>query len=800
MRTAAALTLLLSLSLPLFARTFVVFNTNDSGPGSLRQAIEDVNASRCAPSDRCEIAFAIDGPVPPSGWFTIAPQSPLPVIEGPSITIDGSTQTTHTGETNPHGPEIELDGTHAGYRSGIKAFATSGFIVQGLAINRFEGHGIFVEGSSSPIVSGNYVGVDPTGTVALPNGFNGIAFHTVSHGRIDHNLVSGNAGNGIYAVALNGVSIDRNRVGVARSSDHAIPNGASGIDARGVGIFIQENVIAHNELAGVGLDGNVELYDNAIYGNGVLGVLHWNGSPAGSQTPVLISAVESSETSGYYTGFPTVSGRVRSTPNTRVSIAAYAAPSHGDGRPDARIMIGQADVTTDANGDAAFTTERSYFTSRVIDLFGGYVTATATPEGGATSRFSTAIPLTMTTPQFEVTSTADAGPGSLREAITHVNATDCTVRTPCRITFNFPANELTDSAARIVVAEPLPPIRGYVRMNGDSQAWWHGATNADGPEVEIRGGAGVQFGTESDPVIRAFVRSIVFNGSSSDGLTIHASPEDVMEISQPRIEVIEVYSGTDIHGTAPVPNNGNGLRLVGGTATALLFRSNAEVTSSIFSWNRQNGILLGGDMHTIRDSSIGQNEGHGIYVTGGTQQVLAGNSIAWNAGDGVATAPGVRAPSMLSSVQHNGGHGIDVHDDGAVAADGNQEDGTIDPPVLQRAWYDASQDATFVEGIAIPESRPVYPEAGGARDAFATIPFINSAPDPSGHGEGETVIPSMYPVLVVVEGDGGAFRIGIRGDFRGKWFTATTNRFYCYYEAGCSSRESSEFSNAVPVE
>lgn len=794
MRFVTLLSMLLAA--PLFGKTFTVVNTNDAGPGSLRQAITEVNDYPCSPSDRCTIEFAIDGPVPESGWFTIAPLSPLPVIERSPLTIDGTSQTRHTGETNLLGPEIELDGTHAGYRSGIKAFATYELVVQGLVVNRFEGHGIFVQSSSRASVRGNYVGVDPTGSIARPNGFNGIAFHRVQGGyRIEHNLVSGNTGNGIYAVASSDLTIRMNRIGVTRAGDAALPNGASGIDARGERIYVQENVIAHNALLGVGLSGNVELYGNAIFGNGVGSIASWEANAP--EPPILISATESSESIGYYTGFPVVTGRVHSTPATTVVINAYATPRAGSAGAEARILIGQATVTTDSSGNATFVTERSYYESAVLDLFGGFVTATATPEGGPTSRFATPVALRVTTSQFEVTHSGDSGAGSLREAIAHVNASECTIDHACRIVFNIPVVELRDGAARIALTAPLPAIRGYVRLNGDSQSWWRGDTNPDGPEVEIRGGAGLVFGTAAEPVARAFVRGVVFNGSSADGLAIFATAEDVPQIAQPRIQVTEVYSGTDIRGTTPVPNAANGLRLEGGVVTAQMFRANARVRSSVFNGNLRHGILLGGDMHAIESNAIGLNQGHGIYVTGGTQHTIDGNSIAYNARDGVATAPGTRAPSVQSSIFRNGGLGIDVHDDGVKPADGNQGDGTIDPPVVQRAWYDATRDITFVEGVAIPESKPAFPGQGGAREEFATILFVSSEPDPSDYGEGEMPVPASYPPLAVVEGERGAFRIGVRGDLRGKWFTATTNRFYCYWEAGCQSRESSEFSNAV---
>lgn len=83
--------ILLVASLPLSAATFTVTNTNDSGSGSLRQAITDANADAVADT----IAFNI-----PGGVRTISLASPLPGLTQ-SATIDGYTQSGSSPNTNP---------------------------------------------------------------------------------------------------------------------------------------------------------------------------------------------------------------------------------------------------------------------------------------------------------------------------------------------------------------------------------------------------------------------------------------------------------------------------------------------------------------------------------------------------------------------------------------------------------------------------------------------------------------------------------------------------------------------------
>ena len=64
--------------------TFLVSNTGDSGPGSLRQAILDSNAATGATN-------TIDFDIPGNGVQTIAPLSSLPAITQP-VLIDGYSQ------------------------------------------------------------------------------------------------------------------------------------------------------------------------------------------------------------------------------------------------------------------------------------------------------------------------------------------------------------------------------------------------------------------------------------------------------------------------------------------------------------------------------------------------------------------------------------------------------------------------------------------------------------------------------------------------------------------------------------
>src|SRR5262245_35541622 len=102
---------------------FTVTNTDDSGPGSLRQALLDSNADTAGTNT---IAFAIPG----DGVPTIAPMSALPAITQP-VLIDGWSQPGHADT-----PSIELDGGQAGLVDGLTITGRN-VTVRGLDINDF---------------------------------------------------------------------------------------------------------------------------------------------------------------------------------------------------------------------------------------------------------------------------------------------------------------------------------------------------------------------------------------------------------------------------------------------------------------------------------------------------------------------------------------------------------------------------------------------------------------------------------------------------------------------------------------
>ena len=205
--------------------TYTVTNTDDSGPGSLRQAILDATAG----TGPDMIGFNISG----GGVHTIRPASPLPALLHP-VAVDGTTQPGYTGQ-----PLIELNGGAAGPDALGLILKGDNSAVKGLVINGFAHAAIELTVGWTNTLTANYIGTDPTGTAAVPNG-EGILLSFSSNNILggttvaDRNLIAGNLGSGIHVtsdVITQNNFIEGNYIGTDRSGTHALGN-RTGVELR----------------------------------------------------------------------------------------------------------------------------------------------------------------------------------------------------------------------------------------------------------------------------------------------------------------------------------------------------------------------------------------------------------------------------------------------------------------------------------------------------------------------------------------------------------------------------------------
>ena len=245
---------------------YVVTNSSDSGPGSLRQAI--LNANATAGGLVPQIVFYIPG----AGVHTISPQSPLPAIVRP-VSIDGSTQPGYNGA-----PLIQLVGSGAGAGANGLALMAGFSTVRGLAIGGFSGTGILLQTGGNNQIAGNYLGTNAAGMAALGNTLGVHLLAGASNNTIggtvpgDGNLISGNAtGIEIHGGASSN-RVQGNTIGLNATGTAALGNSSSGIVIHNSGGPATNNTIG----------GTVAVARNVISGN-VDGVVILGSGTMGNQ-------------------------------------------------------------------------------------------------------------------------------------------------------------------------------------------------------------------------------------------------------------------------------------------------------------------------------------------------------------------------------------------------------------------------------------------------------------------------------------------------------------------------------------
>lgn len=309
------------------AATFEVVNVNATGAGSLRQALLDANANPGLDT----ITFNIPGP----GVKTIVPTSALPQANHPVI-IDGTTQPGYSGtplieisgqSAGSANGLLLLGGNSVVRGLAINRFALSGIRIETEGTNRIErvflgcdptgtigrGNAVYglvifnspgnVIGGTTPAVAnvvasngvagifinglnatdnhiqGNFIGTDLTGRVSLGNVANGIHILGSPGNWIgglapgNGNVISGNRQSGIYiaGAAAEENRILRNRIGTAVEGTNALSNVQDGITVLGspgnfIGAAGLGNLVSGNRAGGIVLSG-VAAAGNVLQGN-----------------------------------------------------------------------------------------------------------------------------------------------------------------------------------------------------------------------------------------------------------------------------------------------------------------------------------------------------------------------------------------------------------------------------------------------------------------------------------------------------------------------------------------------------
>lgn len=313
------------------------------------------------------------------------------------------------------------------------------------------GTGITLQDSVSAVMQGNWIGIDATGSLPIPNGIGVSLFNTaqcVIGGTVPEasNVISGNSYYGIELrqPATIGNRVQGNRVGTDAAGTGALGNGWAGVfiwegashnliggTAAGAGNTIAFNTLNGVHVASTGTDASTgnTIARNAIYGNAFGIDLASDGvspndagdSDAGPNDlqnyPVLTLARAGTNT--------LVGGTLNSVPDATFTLDFYANTTlDASGNGQGKRYLGSLPLTTDAFGNVSFNTALAVATTP-----GEFLTATATDSSGNTSEFSRAAAVTIGNQPPAITSNGggeSAGLSVLENstAVTTATATD----------------------------------------------------------------------------------------------------------------------------------------------------------------------------------------------------------------------------------------------------------------------------------------------------------------------------------------------------------------------------------------
>lgn len=252
---------------------------------------------------------------------------------------------------------------------------------------------------------------------------------------------------------------------------------------------------------------------------------------------------------------------------------------------------------------------------------------------------------------FTVTTTADSGPGSLRQAMLNANAD--TSPDLASIEFNIPGAGVQSVAP----LTDLPTVTRPVTIDGYAQPGASPNTLAVGSDAvllvqltgtNIPGATGLQFGVGADGSV---VRGLVVNRFGY-GLGLNSAQSVVVE---------GCFIGTDATGTNAQPN---------------------DIGVAISSGS---GHQLGGSLPAARNVVCGSTPAYGIWITGtASNNLVIGNYIGLGA-DGVTPVPNGAGIYLAGSGSGNRIGGFTSGDRNVISANGD-------------GCYDNSEGGNFFQG------------------------------------------------------------------------------------------------------
>jgi hypothetical protein len=363
------------------------------------------------------------------------------------------------------------------------------------------------------------------------------------------------------------------------------------------------------------------------------------------------------------------------------------------------------------------------------------VTATESDPNSANN--SSAASVSITGSSLVVTTNADSGSGSLRQAILDANAGVCTA--PCTIAFNLPGGQLTItpptslpavSAANVTIdgttqpgysGAPLVTLDGSSNPNPSSGLHLSGGSDAvKGLSIVSFQGGAILIDTAGSNLVSGNYLGVHADGSTTgqnagDGVEVHTSANTIGGTTAAARNVISGnfgsgvvlkgtgatanavsgnYIGTNAAGTAALGNQTDGIQILFG-ASSNGIGGTAAGARNVISANSNAGIYIAGDGSTscngnvVTGNYIGTNAANtatfgnssGLYLganvfnntIGGLTAAAANVISSINTGI-VFDGPGTGNAILRNTFTGNSGLTIDLGNNGPTANDAGDSD------------------------------------------------------------------------------------------------------------------------------
>jgi hypothetical protein len=646
------------------------------------------------------------------------------------------------------------------------------------------GSGVAILGgqASSNAVQGNFVGTDITGAKEIPNDGDGVTITDAENNTVGGsasgagNLVSGNEGNGIAVV--------NNPKRFHPDPDPGVFTGEG--DAR--------NNIIQGNYVGTDVSGTLPL------GNRLNGVL-------------IADAADNT------IGGPTAAERNTISGNTQNGILLTQAGAPGNVDTDvvtaegtdgggadfslsdsATVNIGVAStlvVTKTASPiTVAMAGDSSTFTVEVENTSGGDVTIKSlwdSIHGNLNGQGSCAVPQTIAAGNVYTCSFSGAVIGGGGSAETNVVTASGTDAGGSRVTTSDGSTVNIGGTDGLTVTKTADVT--WVAASGTTVDFTVTVENDTGGTVTVNRLWDTKHGSLI-PGLCGVLSVVIPDGGS---FTCNFSAP----VSGAAGNIVAGnYIGTDLNGTAAVPNGGSGIYVNNASDNSVGGGTAAQ--GNTISGNRGRGMSVlgpGAAGNLVRHNLIGTqvdgtsalgNRSHGIAFDAGASDNAIGvasttpqdNTIAHNLGDGVLVHSATGNSVLSNSIFENNELGIDLGTDNAVTPN---DAGDPDAGANNLQNFPELTSASTVAG---PNTEVVGSLNSTPSTQFTIQFFASAACDPSGFGEGRTF---LAEVTLATDGAGNLnFSVLLgTGGLSGQFITAT---------ATDPNGNTSEFSNCVEVD